>query len=132
MVNVIVYLANDEKFRCFVTCKSKTAKKVSFGANSVQSFETDTTQVVDDDVIKEKTKTVTKVKKLKVKESKIKVVEEEVKPKSEGGAKQESAEQEVELTKETKESIQTEEASIVGETIQVEGQDNPAFEEEQK
>ena len=59
-------------------------------------------------------------------------MEEQVKQKSEGGAKQESAEQEVELTKETKESIQTEEASIVGETSQVEGQDNPAFEEEQK
>ena len=132
LVNVIVYLANDEKFRGFVTCKSKTAKKVSFGANSVQSFETETTQVVDDDVIKEKTKTVTKVKKLKVKESKIKVVEEQVKQESEGDAKKESVE--VEPSKETvgEENIQKEETSSMGESGQVEGKDNLAFEEEQK
>merc|ERR1719376_623516 len=93
LVNVIVYLANDEKFRNFITCKTKTAKKVSFGANSVQSFETDMTSVVDDDdVIQEKTKTVTKVK---VKENKIKVVEEQMKPKSEDDVKQERSEQEV-------------------------------------
>ena len=127
-----MYLANDQKFRAFVTCKSKTTKKVSFGANSVQSFETETTQVVDDDVIKEKTKTVTKVKKLKVKESKIKVVEEQVKQESEGDAKKESVE--VEPSKETvgEENIQKEETSSIGANGQVEGKDNLAFEEEQK
>ena len=57
-----------------------------------------------------------------------------MKPKSEDDVKQQSAEQEVETSKETgaEESNQTEEASKTGETGQVEGQDNPAFEEEQK
>ena len=57
-----------------------------------------------------------------------------MKPKSEDDLKQESADQEVETSKETgaEESNQTEEASKTGETGQVEGQDNPAFEEEQK
>merc|ERR1712202_11368 len=100
LVNVIVYLTNDEKFRNFVLCK-KTTKKVSFGASSVQSFETDTTTVVDDEDIKEKSKTVTKVKRLKIKESKIKVVEENAKQENKDDIKQGSVDEKVETKNET-------------------------------
>jgi len=129
LVNVIVYLTNDEKFRNFVLCK-KTAKKVSFGASSVQSFETDTTTVVDDEDIKEKSKTVTKVKRLKIKESKIKVVEENAKQENKDDIKQGSVDEKVETKNETDKGETVTENNQKEEAKPVEGNDNEAFEKE--